>query len=72
MIHIIKYLQCIVKITKAFKEFCSLLGKQRLTQEILTSSFSFCIKKAELVSSIPEIVAKFMFIQVAKIKSLPA
>ena len=41
------------------------------TQEIVTGSFSFDITKAEWINSIPEIMAKFVLIQVTKIKSQP-
>ena len=48
--------------TEAFKEFRSLFGKQRATQEIVTGSFSFGITKAEWINSIPKIMAKFVLI----------
>ena len=37
----------------------------------MTGSFSFDITKAEWINSIPEIMAKFVLIQVTKIKSQP-
>ena len=37
------------------------------TQEIVTGSFSFSITAAQWVDCIPEIMAKFVFIQVTKI-----
>ena len=52
-----------------FKRFRSLFGKQKATQEIATISFSFGITKAEWINSILEIMAKFIFIQMTKIKS---
>ena len=42
------------------------------TQEIVTGSFSFSITTAQWVDCIPEIMVKFMFIQVTKIYSQPA
>ena len=37
------------------------------TQEIVTGSFSFSITTAQWVDCIPEIMVKFMFIQMTKI-----
>ena len=54
-----------VKITEAFKEFHFLFGKQRETQKIMTGTFSFSITKAKWINSFPEIMARFIFIQVA-------
>ena len=48
-----------------------MIGKQRATQEIVTGSFSFGITKIEWINSFPEIMAKFMFIQVTEIKFQP-
>ena len=56
---------------EVFKEFCSFLRKEMATQEIVTGSFSFSIKTAQWVDCIPEIMEKFMFIQVTKISSQP-
>ena len=49
-----------------------MFGKQRAMQEIVTGSFSFDITKTAWINSIPDIMAKFMFIQATKIKSYPA
>ena len=54
-----------VKITEAFEEFHFLFGKQREMQKIMIGTFSFSITKAKWINSFPEIMARFIFIQVA-------
>ena len=52
---------------EAFKEIRPLFRKQRAVKEMVTGSFNFSITKA-WIDSTPELMAKFMFIQVIKIK----
>ena len=52
---------------EAFKEIRPLFRKQRAVKEMVTGSFNFSITKA-WIDSTPELMAKFMSIQVIKIK----